>query len=400
MPNAIPLILDNGLYTSLAERMGRDGAVAYFSSWLNAFPQSREVAPGSGLKNVERVDDPLTFMLEGRASHIIVPDLYLDGYQALARAMELPCFGAGDGARLETDRWFLKEFLAEHGLPVIHSQQVEGLDALRDLLQKEDDRYIKVSVFRGDLETYHHVDWRRTEPQFNRWKVQFGAMGNKVRFIVEDPIPDARELGIDTFFRGGKWLEPFFFGPEIKDGGYAGKLSTMADMEKGVRQVMAALAAYFGQTGYDWFFSNEMRIRQSEVFMTDATCRIPSPPGGAMLASMRNFTKFLLEGDAPDWDGEWICEIILKSDTVKDSWMEVEIPPSMRGRMMLHNHCQIDGQTWIAPHDSKYVEFGSACGWGGSLDDAKAMALETAKAIAADGLYFDDHVLDKAEEAF
>jgi predicted RNase H-like HicB family nuclease len=161
---------------------------------------------------------------------------------------------------------------------------------------------------------------------------------------------------------------------------------------------MDALAEYFTKTNYNWFFSNEMRVRGKEVFMTDATCRVPSPPGGAMMASMANFTKFLLNGANPDWSGKVICEIVLKSDIVTDTWMRVRVPKELREALMLHNYCEIDGEIWVIPHESKYKEFGSACGWGDTLDEAREMAQEVAKQTKADGLFYDDHVLDKAEE--
>ena len=391
----IPLILDNGLFVNVAARMAQDTEVAYFSTWAKAFPNSREVAPGSGIKNVERVNDPVAFMLDGRASHVIITDLYLNDYARLATALELPCFATHDGSDLETDRWKLKEYLASKGLAVSESTEVEGLDELRKILEKEKDLYVKVSVFRGDLETYHHVDWESTEPEFYRWKVRFGPFGEKVRFILEQPIPDATEVGFDTFYRGG-WVFPMFFGPEIKDGGYVGvQCHHIPDR---YLPIMDALAEHFEKTGYNCFFSNEMRETKDEIYMTDATCRVPSPPGGALMASMSNFTDFVLNGAKPDFAGKVICEIVMKSPTVRDTWMRVKVPKELKGRVGLHNYCEIDGQIWIIPHESKYEEFGSACGWGDTIDEAREMALEVAKHIAGEGIYYDENVLDKAEE--
>ena len=65
-----PLILDNGIYVSLAARLAEETPVAYYTTELNAFPVSREMAPGTGIKNVERIDNPLEFMLAGKASHV------------------------------------------------------------------------------------------------------------------------------------------------------------------------------------------------------------------------------------------------------------------------------------------------------------------------------------------
>lgn len=384
------------MYVNLAARMARDTEVAYYSSWLNAFPQSQEMAPGSGIKNVTRVNDPIQFMLDNNASCVIVADQYLESYQELADAMELPALGPGRGTKLEQDRWLLKEYLEQHKLPVGPAVLIEGIDALEGYLRENDDKYIKVSTFRGDLETYHHETWDKTRPEFYRWALKFGALGKRIQFIVEDPIPDAKELGVDTYFRKGRFVLPCYYGQEIKDAGYVGY--RIDQFDKGTKPIMDALAKYFAQSGYDWFFSNEMRIKDGDYYMTDATCRIPSPPGGAMMAAMKNFTAFMLKNEEPEKLPEYICEIILKSDVPSKGWMGVDIPKGMKDRVMMHNYCEVDGKTWAIPHDAKYVEFGSACGWG-SLEDACQMALETAQAIKADGLYFDDHVLEKAQEA-
>lgn len=392
---ASPLIIDNGLFSAMAARMGRDTEVAYFSTWGNAFPRSRETAPGTGIPNVERVDDPITYMLDGKASMVIVPDLYLNGIERLARQLKLPVFGAGEGTRLETDRWFLKEFLTQHDLPVIHSTEIEGLDRLRTYLRDKKDRFIKVSVFRGDLETHFYHDFESARMWFAKLYQDFGALANKIRFIVEEPIEGAVEVGIDTFYRDGAWLEGFT-GIESKDAGYVGK----TEFPKFAAPVMEAFGDYFEECGYNSFFSVEMRKVGNYVYVTDATCRIPSPPGGAMMASMRNFTDFMLKDESPQYEGSVICEIVLKSDEARDQWVEVDIPKSVRDRIMLHNYCIIDGRTWVIPHDSKYVEIGSACGWGNSYEEASEMALDAAKAVKADGLRFDDHVLEKAEKDF
>lgn len=400
-----PLIIDNGLCVGFAARMARDMEVAYFSVWNNAFPRSREVAVGTGMKNIERVDDPITYFLDGKASHIIVPDLYLNGYENLAKHVEgFPLWGSGEGNRLELDRWFLKEWLEAHGCSVNESVEIEGIDALREYLDAHEDTHVKVSTFRGDWETnraiYRH-SW------FPSLVERLGAIADRIRFIVEEDIPDAKEIGIDSFFQGGTLVEPFFYGPEIKDAGYAGQLKTLADLSKEELKIVHAISEYTEETQYANFFSNEMReLKDGRVYMTDATCRVPSPPGGVMMTAMRNFTKFVLETaedgyPTPDYgDAQWLCEIVLKSDHLEEHWLEVDIPPSMKERVALHNYCEVDGKTWVIPHDSGYVEFSSACGWGTSLDEAAEMALETANSLTAFHLYFDDDVLRKAEKQF
>jgi hypothetical protein len=335
-------------------------------------------------------------MLEGNASHLVVLDLHLNGLEQLARELKIPVFGSGAGNHLETDRWFMANLLEEHQLPVIEQYQIEGLQQLEEYLKHEKDKFIKVSVFRGDLETFHFVDWESAQPWFNRLQVRFGPIGHLVRFIVQDPIPSACELGIDTYFSNG-WMEPAILGCEIKDAGYAGRL--IQTTPKALRPIFKVIGDYFASTGYNCFFSNEMRITEDgTVFMTDATCRVPSPPGGVMSQACGNFSQVVLKGEPPNYgEAKYFCEIVLKSDVVADDFLRVDFPKKFF--YAFHNYFVLDGKTWIIPHDSKYEEFGSALGWGAEPQQAAEMAEEAAEAVNADGLHFATDVLQKAREA-
>ena len=390
-----PLICDHGMYVSLAARLAQDQPVAYFSTWANAFPVSREFAPGTGIENVERVDDPIAFMLDGKASHVICPDIYTNDLERLARQLEIPTFGSGAGNELETDRYALAAFLDSHGLDVIAQEELEGIDALGKYLQKNEDKYVKVSVFRGDMESFHHIKWSSTEVWFDDLKRRLGPLAQKMRFLVQAPISDALEIGIDTFVLSGQFAMPCMIGIERKDAGYFSWIGD--EFPEQFLPIVRALSSYFKEADYNNFFSNEMRINKHGVFMTDATCRIPAPPGGVMMASIRNLSSVILKGAQPDYGkAKYFYEIVLKSDWVADHWLEVTYPTELF--YAFHNYCKIDGKTWIIPHDSKYVEFGSAHGWGATRAQAKERCTEAAKALEGYQVVFDASELDKAEE--
>ena len=361
-------MIDHGLFPAFAERLARDAKVGYYSSWQNAFPVSREMAPGMGLEGVTRVNDPLRAL--ELANVVAIPDLYHNDFESLSRGNQ-PTFGAGEGNRLETDRWFLKEFLTQHDLPVVKSVELDGTDDLRAFLEDKEntDKYIKVSVYRGDMETFHHIDWLQSQTWFEDLVRRLGPLGRQMRFIAEDPIPDALEVGIDGFYVGHQLLTPFAIGYEIKDAGYVGVVTD--DIPEIMRSTMDALSEYFAETDYRCWFSNEMRItKDGTVFMTDATCRMPSPPGGVMLEAISNFTEVITtmargKIAAPDFGKTaYLTEIVLKSDWVSEHWLEVRVPPRFANLVKLHNYCRIDGHLWVIPHDSQYSEFGSAIGYG------------------------------------
>lgn len=396
------LVLDNGLYPSIAARLAEFTDVAYFSSWNSAYPISREFAPGIGIKGVERVNEPIRYMLDGKASHVVVADLYLNGYEALARKLEFPTFGCNSGNEMETDRTFMLDFLGQQGLPVAPTVEVTGLDDLRTYLKGVEDKYIKVSIFRGDMESWHHEDYASSEPKLTSLAVRFGPLANQIRFQVQDAIASVCEAGLDTYFLNGAFVQPSLLGWEIKDAGYAGYL--IRDTPKEFKPVMAAMAKYFKESHYQCFFSNEMRItKDGTVYQTDCTCRMPSPPSGVMIHACKNIDKVLLAGKAPDYGkAEFFCEIILSSADVSHDFLAVSYPKELRGNYAFHNYCEVDGKTWILPNEQwsdaspPYVEFGSALGWGASLSDASEMAEEAAEACKASHLTYGSNVLEKA----
>src|SRR6185437_5436481 len=268
-------------------------------------------------------------------------------------------------------------------------------------LQKPEnaDKYVKVSVYRGDLESYHHVKWSSTEPWFDDLKYRLGPWGAKLRFLVQDPIDAEWEVGIDTYVRGGQFALPAVVGVESKDAAYFGAVSRK--IPKAFRPILDPFLPYFATRGYNSFFSNEMRITKDRtIYFTDATCRLPWPPSGVMMAACKNFAGVALGNAAPDYgDALYLCELVLKSDWVGHNWLQVNYPKELEQNYAFHRFCVMNGKTWIIPHDSKFVEFGSALGWGKTPDAAKKMCREAAGNIEGYQLVYDNEALDKAEES-
>jgi hypothetical protein len=395
-----PLIIDAGLYCSLAARLGEELECVYFDSEYNAFPIVKHTAPCTGIKNVEVIDDPIQFMLKGGASHVVTPDLYHRDWAVLAKKMGISVVSSGEAEELETDRWKLMEFLDQHNLPVIEAKEIEGIDALGRYLARSEnaDKYIKISEYRGDLETEHHVDWESS--QLNWYlglKERLGAFGNKVRFIAQEPIDAKIEVGIDTWFRNGQFAVPMLVGVEHKDRAYFG--AVLPKPPPMFHPILDAFGPYLAKHGYNNFWSNEMRIaKNGTIYFTDATHRMPWPPSGVMMAACRNFVDVLLRGARPDFgDAKYLCELVFCSDAIATEWVKLDFPPSLKRNYAFHRYCIIEGKTWAIPHDSGFKEFGSALGWGATPEAAKEMCKEAAKALKGYQVKFEESELDNAE---
>lgn len=396
------LVLDHGMFPEVARRLAQEGyEVGYFSPWANAFPQARDMQVGTGIDGVTRANEPLRAMMEG-PDLVVVTDLFLSDYAMAARALDLPVVGSGEGERIETDRWFLKEFLADNGLDVIKSVEIVGVEETYKYLLEHPDTFVKVSVFRGDMETRSAKTWLT---EYHDFRLKVGELGKYMRFIVEDEIPDAMEIGFDGFWCDGELLTPFLVGAEIKDAGYIGYVCDDASrLPAECQAIIKALGKYFAKTQYRSFFSNEMRVLpDGTTYMTDATCRVPSPPGGTIMRACQNFgavMRGLAAGKpvAPDFgNAEYLSEIILKSAWGNDHFLEVTIPKGKRDDYAFHNFFQVDGKVWIAPHETRLLEFGSALG-SGSLEQATKAAEKAAEAADAHKLEYGEDTLAKARE--
>jgi hypothetical protein len=398
------LVVDNGLFVAVAMRLAKDGyKVLYYTPWENSSPLAREMAPGSGLEeqNVFRCNDRMEALSDG-VDLVVIPDLYHEGFQYFVEShSEVPVFGPGSGQKLENDRWFLKELLDKHGHDVIASEEIEGVENLQKFIAKKEnaEKIIKVSLLRGDMETFDPskgsaVVWA------DDLKRRMGPIGSRVKFIAEDMIPDALEVGVDTFYRKGAMLGKPILGFEVKRSGvYLG--TTDFSMSR-FKPLADTVGGFFASTNYDCFFSNEIRCtKHREMYLIDATTRVPSPPGEVMLAAMKSFAD-VARGGAPDWEENlWFAEVGLYSDWLAEHYLEIEVPKEHRELFSFRCYCRIDGKDWAIPQDSRDSRIGSAFGFATTAKAAIEMADEVAKSVKAHQLDFDsvDVALEEVEKA-
>ncbi len=404
------LMIDNGESTGLAELLGRSIDVAYYSSWVKSYPLSRLVYPGVGLDGVTRINDPISYLQETPPDLVIIPDLYQNDLERLARKLGIPCFGPGEGTRLETDRWFLKEFLIENDLPIIPAIQLKGIDALEACLRnpKHEDKWIKVSVFRGDMNTYHHKNWRFSSNWFADLARRLGPIGRDILFIVEDALDDAVELSIEGIWVDGVLLEPFMVGMEIKDAGEFGFFCGHArNLPNQIQDILDIVAGYFAETEYRGFFALEMRmLKDGTAFLNDVAARIPTPPGSVLTASIQNLPEVMAAAGAGEivtpniGDAKYLTEIIMKSKVVVRDFLPVFCPEELRESIALFSHCIIDGDYWAIPHtpeDDEMETFGSVFCSGETPEQCEEGCNSIIEQVEAQGMFYKSNVLTEAQ---
>jgi hypothetical protein len=384
----------SGSFTHIAEAVvSQFGRTLYYSFYESALPSVRDYLPGVGLEGIERVTD-FDDALE-RADLVVFTDVGRAGLQKRLREQGVAVWGAGLGSRLEQDRVALKTVLKECGLPVANWTLVRGLDALRDVLAAKDDLYVKFSMFRSTLETYHHLSFFASQTWLDELGVKLGPWRDDAEFIVEEPIEGhAVEVGIDGFLVDGELLTPTLWGYEHKDLCYVG---TTAEVPARLLDVQEHLSGVLQAVEYRGAFSIEVRVTEEADYLIDFTARFPSPPSEAQTVLITNLADIMWEGAhgrsiPPEYAAPYCAQLVLRSAWGREHAVGLEVgrPEHVR----IHGHCRLNG-TDYAVSPVQIEEFAGAVGLGNSVEDAIADAFDAAESVRGYQVQYDVGAFDK-----
>ena len=304
----------------------------------------------------------------------------------------MPVFGSGRASVLERDRWELKSALKSAGIDYSEGFLIHGLDALRRLLQQQDDLWIKFSYFRGDVETYHHENYAQSKRKLAEWELSLGPYAEVADFLIEQPIESGLcvEVGADpAWVCDGRFPRRMLWGFERKDAGYAG---TTLELPRRMESVLDRLSGVLSKYRYRGPLSTETReCDDGSSYLIDLSCRFPEPPSSVHSYLASNWGEMMYacaigEPVEADYEADFAVELVLRSEAGADHPLAVSVGET--GRVRLHGHCRINGADY-AVSPSEIREFGSACGWADSLADAADMALEAAESVKGDEMEFD-----------
>lgn len=293
------LCCDQGLFSHVAEALAPQfRRTIYFTPWkFNAQPQSRYHQVGQGLLGVERADD--LWRAAQQADVVIFPDVYTDDIRdELARQGKL-VWGAGrKQAELEEDRWKTRELIKSVGLPVPSAKKVTGVRALRDVLRSLTDRWVKHSMFRGDVETFHHRSFDESLPALDKLAHDLGPIRQETAdFIVEVPIADAKEIGFDGFYVDGATSATCFWGIEEKNQAFLGAVVPYKGLPKPLREGHDRFRELLRERQYRGWFSSEWRVTPAGIaYLIDPCVRCGSPPSEGYMRLFKNWAQVIVDG--------------------------------------------------------------------------------------------------------
>jgi hypothetical protein len=375
-------IRDYGLFASWALKLTEYfGRVLYYCPFKSGFPKSTQYAIGTGLDGVDRVVDFWDHV--GEADIFFFPDVYDGDLQEHLRGLGFPVWGAGKGEELELYRWQTKMALKkDFHLPVQPVERVIGMEDLREYLKENQDKYVKISLLRGDFETFHHINYDLSEPILDDIENRLGPYKSFKEFVVEDAINDAVEIGYDGFTIDGEFPEVAIQGYEIKDVSYLGAIRPYSQLPLQLKEVNEKLAPAFATYSYRGFWSSEIRVQKDgKPYLTDPCCRAGSPPSELYQEMFSNWGDIIWHGAhgelvTPEPIARFGVEVLIHSQWADQHWQALYFPPELRQWVKLRNLCQVGDVWYVAPQTVGLPEIGAIV----ACDDTLLGAIRKLKA--------------------
>lgn len=372
-------VVDRGLFLTIARRLGRDAAkVTYWTPSGRVDPMVRDCI-GDGFDDVERVDCWLDEI--GSVDCFVFPDVGFGSIQRHVRDLGIPVWGHMGGDEQEVSRGKFLDELKELGLPVVPYEKVVGISSLRDFLRDKDERWIKISKFRGDWETLHWIDYETTGYQLNYFAARFGPYAEFIAFYVFEPIETNIEDGSDTWCIDGQFPQLVGHGMEAKSKGYIGTFQKFNDLPEEVGGILKAFGPVLARYGYRGFFSTEVRITKDRTsYFIDPTCRAGVPPSQVMAEMIGNYAELVWQGAngnciEPEPAAKFGVQVLCGFDRQTDRWMTAKIDPELD--RWLKCGCCVGGKDmlWFPP-----IEPGTnACDWLVGIGDTAEEAVRHLK---------------------
>lgn len=376
--------LNVGLAVELASRNKFKRVLYHNAAWIEAFPKLNKGCIGDGYEGVEITDD--YWAMKNDINLFIFPDLYHAGEQLELESQGKLVWGSRNGDKTEMYRQRFIEALAHVGLEVPPHTIKRGLSALRDFLYDKEDKWIKISKWRGTLETTHWRNWDHDESLLDWWAILFGPLKETINFLVFDAIETEIEIGADTYCIDGEYPDLMVEGIEYKDQCYFGTVKKRPEMPDQLQAVLEAFASELALVHYRNLISCEVRIKGEHFYFTDPTRRFPCPAGNSQLKLYRNLCEIIFHGAAgelvqPEMSGQFAAECVMVAKGSKKLWSEIKFPPELMESVVCAGSCFVSEKICTPPDDSDDDGIGWLVNVGDTAKETLQGILEKAKEL-------------------
>lgn len=376
------LVYDFGLFSGIAERLGRSfGKVYYHVPWEDAYPRAGKALVGRGLPGVEKA---LEFWpLVDKVDLIFFPDTHCSALARHLKDLGYPVAAALEAESLELDRAFGRQVQKEMGLDYQKTDRVIGVSNLLKYLADYPDggKYVKIDIFRGEVETFQHIDLPTSKGILDVFTADMGPAAETIPFLVEEKVSGV-EGGLDTIVWDGETLSPTWFS-YLDENAYIAKTMDFKEVPDPFRKVHEGLAPVFRKWGTKFFFSTEIIYGKShsKAYLIDYTLRNANPCISTLQAEViKNFPELIWAMGTGERVDPWIeapyCgSVILNSRWFINNWGHVKVDPSVKPFVTFRFHYRDkDGEPYRLPGYSSMVAF--ALAWGDSVEEVIALLEE------------------------
>jgi hypothetical protein len=399
------LIYDHGLFINVAQKLSESfGKVYYFSPWDSSFPTSNDTLIGSGFEDFERTNELFDKLDE--IDLFVFTDVYSGSLQLYLQSIGKRVWGGRDGDTMEILRSDFITKMQEIGLLTPWTEFITGMTALKEYLSTSSEKFVKVdSVFRGDVETFHHINYDISKPILDKLAYKLGPRQEEIKFVVQDPIDAVVETGYDGYCIDGQFPDQCLFGIEVKDKGYIGEVRDYDKIPAQIKEINDKLSPLFKEFGYRGFFSSEIRVTaDGDAYLIDMTCRCPSPPTSTMLEVYSNLAEIMYEGAngtliQPEFNAKFGAEIIGFNDFLREGFVQLFFDDKDTQWIKQPNSCMIDDKIYCIP--AKYDDMNMVANIvaiGDDIDSVISELKERVSSIKGNGFNADPNVLDETVE--
>lgn len=393
------LVYDRGQFLHIAQRLARDAKVYYYLAEEEPYPHKNTDEIGTGYENIEVVDDFWEAL--GKAGCVVFTDVYNGGLPRYLKEQGIPVFSALGCEEIEEDRKLLKKVLRDSGLPVIPTVNLKGLDAVEKYLEGKEDKWLKCSDYRGDMESQHFSNSFLMQTWFDTKRKDWGMGQNSVEILVEDSINSECETGFDTPMLDGELPENPMIGYDNKNKAYCAM--TVKKLPVMLQKIHDKMKPGFKRRGYQAWYSNEIRIAGGKAYYMDCTSRFGSPPSEIYCELYKSFTQNvwdLAHGKMPILEPgfKYGVQLILISDFAERHWLPIQFPKEIERFVKLKNAKKVkDGYLCIPNKNGRYI--GSVIALGDDLDKTIEECIERAGMIKGEEIEFDKHAFEGIKES-
>lgn len=371
----VSCVVDYGTFIDLAECMAtRVKESLYYSPFEAEYLDVKQCVTADGVKSFSRIDEFMDPDVFEKIDLFIFPDIGYGGLQRYLRSVGKAVWGSMGASDLELYRTKFIHTLKEVGLPYVESKRIVGLSALADYLSTTTNKHVKINRYRGNMETWRHQDFKHSQRKLEELSMEFGPLKDYVIFVVQDDIPDAREIGYDGWTIDGEFPDIAYQGYEKKNQLYLGSRLKYADLPEPVKIVNAAMSPVLREYGYRNFWATEIRYKDGEPYFIDPTARMAGQTMEHQYETCKNLPEVIWKGAhgefvVPDFAEPFAAEATVHYTAGSpEQWKTLSIPDDAKRWFKLYHYCKAGGEYHFPP--GKNDEVGVVIGNGGSIEKA------------------------------